>query len=152
MNKKMVKILATVLSIFITIALIYFITTKISSFMKDASEPADDGKRELITFQDIDLNLLSEQSNHALVEEIKYSQGSKENMVRYEMHPAFFQLLAQHKDKVYDEEQSNTFKVYIKFAKRSKINVVTDNDSRHNGKECTVYIDNSLLQQVEKIS
>ncbi|GGE71667.1 hypothetical protein [Priestia taiwanensis] len=151
MNKNMIKILAIVVSIFITIALIYFIATKVSSFMKDASEPVDDGQREVIAFQDIDLKLLSEQSNHALVDSISYTVGSNEKKVRYEMYPSFFQLLNKHTTNVHEEEQPNTFKVYIKFAKRPNINAVTDNDPRLNGKECTIYIDKSLLQQVEKI-
>jgi hypothetical protein len=151
MNIKMIKILTIVISIFITIALISFIIMKVTSFMKDVSEPADDGKRDQLTFEDLDLTMLSDQSNHALVDEIVYSHDAKQSKVRYEMHPAFFEILANNKGKVHNEEQPNTFKVYIKFAKRPKINVVTDSDPRHNGKECTVYVDQSLFESVNKI-
>jgi hypothetical protein len=102
-----------------------------------------DDIREPISCSGIDWKYLATDGNVIRVESIRVYANDKRLFVKPEKLMDFLSLLNENSGKIYNENSSNTLKIYLKFSEQGSLSFLYQAD-KYDGKECTFYISKEL--------
>ncbi len=109
-----------------------------------------DNIREPISMKTNDWNYLAIEGNEMSVEKIVvYSPGHTFGIDHNNAY-LLCKLILKNQNNIYKNPKENSIKIYLRFNELYVINSLYDID-KYNGKESTLYVDRSLLNELKKI-
>lgn len=140
----MICIVKTIIAIILAIGILlggYFY------LVYDGVKDNNDNTRDPIPVQKIDWNYMANDANFIRIENVRVYNGNNMFDIMAKTQE-FCTLMLNNPEKIYSEERSSSIKVYLRFHKEPSTTMQYTID-KYNGKECTFYVDKSLLSDLE---